>query len=111
MERWIKQETEEQEKILKEEAIWFKKISDCDYSPVKGIFFLFSPIEWVAGAAEEKAQKEQLIKSVVDVWDRWDWWGSSELHTVQRAGVQEQNAAVWQARAQGPLAPWGPLAD
>lgn len=111
MKCWIKQGTEEQEKMLKEEAIWFFFFffkSDC---PGKGIFFLFPPIEWVAGAAEEKAQKEQLIKSVVDVWDRWDWWGSSELHTVQRAGLQEQNTAVWQARAQGPLAPWGPLAD
>lgn len=110
MKCWIKQGTEEQEKMLKEEAIWFFFFfkSDC---PVKGIFFLFPPIEWVAGAAEEKAQKEQLIKSVVDVWDRWDWWGSSELHTVQRAGLQEQNTAVWQARAQGPLTPWGPLAD
>lgn len=107
MERWIKQGTEEQEKILKEEAIWFfLKIRLS-----KAFFPLFSPIEWVAGAAEEKAQKEQLIKSVVDVWDRWDWWGSSELHTVQRAGLQEQNTAVWQARAQGPLAPWGPVAD
>lgn len=71
MERWIKQGTEEQEKILKEGSnmIFFK--NQTDYSPVKGISFsFFPPIEWVAGAAEEKAQKEQLIKSVVDVWDR-----------------------------------------
>lgn len=64
-----------------------------------GVWFFFSffrqvsVLEWECGG--EEAQKERLIKSAVDMWDRWDWWGSSEFHTVQRAGLQEQNTAVW----------------
>lgn len=88
-------------------------LKQCVPSLVKTFFFwsFFFSAENVWGAAKGKAQKERLIKSAVDVWDRWDWWGSSELHTVQRAGVQEQNTAVWQDGALGPLAPWGPSAD